>query len=579
MTRILKRAAMLLAALFALVSLLPASSVDARMLSHDSEIYDLIDALYAMEGLAKANTNRPWTESQARLYLGRIGRESLPEAGRRLYDEAQRLLDSGLRWNFGNEFGLSVGMDFTNEAYAHSNSGFDTEEEWVRSWPDRKPLIRLYFEASSFDMFYTSADILYRFGRASTEDHYCMLRDMATSDGYVGSYYVRGSNAGHVVSSKYFSDPFRLNFYTNTLNFSFIWPNRAIFSLGGENWNLSFSRDRMKIGDSHIGSLLVDDHSDYDDYLKLSLYNRYFGYDFILLFLNTLTSSSEDPVNEARMYMIHTLDFRIFDKVSLKLSENVMYKYNTLSLDFLNPAFFFHNLNNRSLFNALAYIELNANIVKGLSVYGQFALDQARAPNEGTSQSSSYGVSGGIEYTAPLGIGVLESYAEYLMTSPLLYRRDGIDFIKTSRYYHMDSDNGTSGHIPFFEYIGYRYGGDTSTLKIGTRYIASPWGSLEAYIQLLEHGEMSIFSSHNKDGLNSEFANIEGSTPSGDMITRAMILSLKANGSLERLFAWPGVSAEMEIDWIHRASYEKASSSYSGYQSDIQLSIGITLAI
>lgn len=137
----------------------------------------------------------------------------------------------------------------------------------------------------------------------------------------------------------------------------------------------------MKLGKSHIGSLLVDDHSDYSDTIRTTFFNKYFTYDWILMPLNTLTSDSEDVTTEGRIYMIHTLDFRILDRVSLKLSENVVWKYSVFDLGYLNPSFFFHNLNNRSLFNALAYIELNIALTKGVNIYGQYAMDQARAPH------------------------------------------------------------------------------------------------------------------------------------------------------------------------------------------------------
>ena len=156
-----------------------------------------------------------------------------------------------------------------------------------------------------------------------------------------------------------------------------------------------------------------------------------------------------------------------------------MWKYSNFDLGYLNPSFFYHNLNNRSMFNALAYIEVNASLFKGFTLYGQYAMDQARAPHEGDSQSDAWGVSVGGEYTFSLGKSVFTAYSEYLLTSPLLYRRDGVDFIKVSRYYHQGSDNDTYGHIPFFEYIGYRYGGDTSkpdkeTLHDTLRLISAP---------------------------------------------------------------------------------------------------------
>lgn len=253
------------------------ASTDARFIERDSPLYAEMDALYALSCLASPNTNRPWTESQARLYLSKIDYDSLSDAGKELYKSIEIEIEKGLRWEFDDGFSLSGGITFSNEIYAHTNPEFDREEEWVRSWTDREPLIRLWGEVSSGSMFYTAADILYRYGRAAMEDDYGLLKDIMTTDGYIGSYHLSDpEKTPYIISSKYFSEKLATNFFTNTQNFSFIWPRRAVFSFGGERWNVSFSRDRMKLGKSHIGSLLVDDHSDYTDSIRTTFFNKYF---------------------------------------------------------------------------------------------------------------------------------------------------------------------------------------------------------------------------------------------------------------------------------------------------------------
>ena len=183
------------------------ASVDARFIEKESPIYSEIDALYALSSLASPNNNRPWTESQARLYLSKIDSNSLSDEGRAIYEKAKREIEDGLRWEYEDGFSLSGGITFSNEFYFHTNSDFDTEEEWVRSWNDRKPLIRLWGEVSTGDMFYTAADILYRYGRAAMEDNYGLLKDVMTSDGYIGSYEITApDNTPYVISSKYFRE-------------------------------------------------------------------------------------------------------------------------------------------------------------------------------------------------------------------------------------------------------------------------------------------------------------------------------------------------------------------------------------
>ena len=140
-------------------------------------------------------------------------------------------------------------------------------------------------------------------------------------------------------------------------------------------------------------------------------------------------------------------------------------------------------------------------------------MDQARAPHEGDAQSDAWGFSVGGEYTFTALKGVFTLYSEYLLSSPLLYRRDGVDFIKVSRYYHQGSDNDTYGHIPFFEYIGYRYGGDTNTLKTGAVYINPTWGDCEAYIQLMEHGGMTIYQTPTTAGKDEDDEKMQETTP------------------------------------------------------------------
>lgn len=56
----------------------------------------------------------------------------------------------------------------------------------------------------------------------------------------------------------------------------------------------------------------------------------------------------------------------------------------------------------------------------------------------------------------------------------MLYRRDEVDFMRVTRYYHQGSLNKTGsggneyyGHYPEFNYIGFPFGGDTMALTAG----------------------------------------------------------------------------------------------------------------
>ena len=563
-------------------------SVKATIYPLESTIYEDMDALYALCGLARPSTNRPWSDSQARLILSGIDRSSLSGVALSLYDAISGELDKGLRWKVGDDFQLDTGIIFGLEMYAHSNTeDFVTEDDWERSYQERKSLMRLHFDFTANDFFYTTSDIHYKWMRADYNDTFgSYLADGKTStDGYVASYKVDDSS--HYVKKSYaFSRGFFTSFFTNTMNFSFIWPKRAIVSLGGDRWNLSFNRDVLSLGNAGFGNLLVDKHH-FSDYARLTVFGKNFNYDWILMFLNTTVSDNEQSATtEGRIFMIHTLQFRVLNKVSMTISENVMYKYTTFDLGFMNPGFIYHNLNNRSMFNAIAYAEVNWTVIHGLEIYGQYALDQARAPHEGDSQSDASGLVAGVQYTNSLGHGVLTTYAEFAQTTPLLYRRDGLDFVRVYRYWshstkEADPANTTfyGGHVPFFDYIGFPYGGDCRMLELCSTYKSLDHWSVSLFGRWMDKGYMNIFRSHSNSGNNEDDANYAGKTPSGDIISRNLTFGLEFEADLDKLFGWPGVSFEGELDWLNRWDFTKATKEYSGRESDIQLTLGMTVSI
>ncbi len=563
---------------------------NAIIYSLDSSIYDDMDNLYAACGLVRPSTNRPWSESEARMILSKVDETSLNEYTASLYDRIEAELNNGLKWNFGNkdgvaDLGLTVGMDFALEGYAHKNTeDFITETDWERGFDERKSLMKLFFEFTCNDNFYTTSDIHYKYRRADMFDEYTKYSTAdggkLTKDGYIASYDMKDESDAvikmYYVSKSYqFSQGLMSNFFTDTLHFSFIWPRRAIFSFGGENWNFSVNRDNLSLGNAYFGNLLVDDHT-FSDFSKLSFFSNNFKYDFVLMFLDTMLSSHEDPTTEGRIYMIHTLQFRVLDRVSFTISENVMYKYQIFDLYFFNPSFIYHNLNNRGMFNAIAYADVNVLVIPGLEVYGQFTLDQARAPNEGTEQSDSYGLVAGVSYSHQLGNGALKVYGEYAKTSPLLYRRDGVDFIRSSRYVAMEAP---VYHIPFFDYIGFPYGGDVRMVELRATYNSFDNWEVSVFGRLAQKGEVNIFYSHSEDGNNKDEANLSGDTPYGDKVKNFAVAGIEASANLDGLFNWPKVSFDGELDWIGRYNYTKSTKEKSAVETDVQLTLSITLGI
>ena len=591
-------ALLLLTILFSAV--LFAADVNSKTFPLNSEIYELMDDLYSLQGLARPSTSRPWSQSEAQLILERIDKNNLTEAEKRLYSRIKDIISENLRWNF-EDYAIGVKIDLALEGYLHSNdTEFVLDTDWLRGFEYRSPLAKLSMDFSVGSLFYTYCDLQYGYGRVTSQDTFVRLNPdhsaggIMSNDGYIGSYKM-DSGAHIMVWSNQYSKKAANNILPKSELFDFIWPKRSLVSIGGYNWNFQFGRDRLEIGNSTLGNLLVDNHTDFEDYMSVSLFSNGFKYQWTNLFLNCISDNAETRTDDVRIFMIHTLEFRPIPSLSFILSEDVMFKIASdegtsqiVDYSFFNPAFIWHNLNNRSMFNAIAYAEVNWVPFKGTELYGQFALDQAVAPNENHDQGDAWGLVTGAKYTMAIGSGIARFYAEFAYTTPLLYRRDQVDFIKMTRYFHLTtadqlqpdgSYDSFGSNALVFEYIGFPYGGDVEALELGCVY--SLPGVLEAtlYGRFIQQGSFNLYVSHNKDGNNEGWPNYEGKTPSGTNWTRAIYLSSNMKMQMGNFFNWPSVTLEAELDWIGKWNFNSENKEYSNRRTDTQFSISVNISI
>ncbi|MBR6085387.1 MAG: hypothetical protein IKP61_07240 [Spirochaetales bacterium] len=577
-----------------------AADVASRTFPMSSDIYGLMDDLYALEGLSRPSTSRPWSQAEAVQILSRIRVENLSEAERGIYGRIEEIIYENLRWNY-EDFAVGVKIDLALEGYLHSNdTDFILDTDWLRGFEYRRPLARLSMDFSVGSLFYTYCDLQYGYGRVTLHDNFVRLNPNHTAggylsnDGYIGSYRM-DSGAHIMVWSNQYSKKAANNILPKSEWFDFIWPKRALVSAGGDNWNIQFGRDRLEIGNSTLGNLLVDNHTDFEDYFSVTFFSSLFKYQWTNLFLNGITDNGETRTDDTRIFMIHTLEFRPTPSLSFIISEDVMFKIasdegtaQVVDYSFFNPAFIWHNLNNRSMFNAIAYAEVNWAPFKGTEFYGQFALDQAVAPNENPDQGDAWGFVTGAKYTAPIGDGVARLYAEFAYTTPLLYRRDQVDFVKMTRYFHLTtaeqlqpdaSYDSFGSNALVFEYIGFPYGGDVEALQLGCVYTLPGILKATLYGRLLQQGQFNLYVPHNKGGNNEGWPNYEGKTPSGTNWTRAIYLSSNIEMKMDSFFNWPGITLEAELDWIGKWKFNRETKEYSGKKTDTQFSIGVNISI
>lgn len=131
----------------------------------------------------------------------------------------------------------------------------------------------------------------------------------------------------------------------------------------------------------------------------------------------------------------------------------------------------------------------------------------------------------------------------------------------------------------FFDYVGFEYGGDCRLVELGASFDSLGIWKMSFFGRFAQKGDVDIFHSHNKDGMNEEAANLPGDTPYGDVSMMFAVIGVETNVSLEDLLGWPSVVLDAELDWFGRCRYSKATKGVAGRESDIQFTIGFTIGL
>ncbi|HHU88302.1 MAG: capsule assembly Wzi family protein [Sphaerochaetaceae bacterium] len=533
----------------------------------DSTIYDEMEALYLVAGYGTPTNKRPWSGAEAKLILSRIDEQTLPKNLLYFYCALKEAIYKETRWEFGKSVKFSFFFDIFGEMYTHTNGEeFNNEADWDFGFAKRSPMLRMRYDLSFFDYLYIYSDLQYqrnRFREGDTFENFKIDRDEGI---------ITGSGGGKFLTeSTIYNLPFLTNWMAETYDIDFQVPKRALVSVGGKNWNISLARDKLRWGNGHSGNFVFSDHDDYQEYLRFTAFSDKFSYDWVNMFFETNYNVAEgDSADESfKILMAHRLEFRPIKMITFAISENVMYQNDVFSLRHFNPANIYHNLNNRSMFNAIAHLELDIMPFKGFNIYGQFVLDQATAPNEGDSQAAAYGYLAGVEYALPISKGILTSSLEFATTTPAMYRREYVDFISLRRYF----GNGLS-FISHFDYIGYQYGGDAQVLQLDVNYRLPQRGNFGLQLFFMRHGVIDFFTK------NSEVNAERGSTPSGDLIEETFRASLFGEHNFKRLFnTFIDMRTWVHASYIYLRDYLVPSESHTNARQDFQLTFGVSLTL
>jgi hypothetical protein len=215
-----------------------------------------------------------------------------------------------------------------------------------------------------------------------------------------------------------------------------------------------------------------------------------------------------------RYFYLHRVDFTLFNALSVGLMEGVIAGNSALELRYLNPLLIFHNAmtwrdydlwveNNDpdkrtpgagNLNGSFFSVEINWNITKSLSIYGQFVMNElAIGPELDENRPepeppNAVGVMAGIQYSHSFNTWASLFYLECIYTTPYLFLNGSpfasLIFMHDVEFVHEE-----------FYYYYFGYPRDTFALTAGAKFYKGEKIIISGDFSWIARGE------HDKNGL------------------------------------------------------------------------------
>jgi len=445
-----------------------------RIIAVDSPVYKAMENLYIMAGKALPSSSGPWSENEMALMLSRIDRESLNDTGKKYYDYISSMVVSKPRLQYNDNLGISFGANFNLEGYLHTNKEFEDEEDWFHGFTSRKPFFQFTYETWATDHFYG-------YFEATFQHNYGYNVGLA-DEGRENLLYKNTFNINiPILNAVLFSMPQKEGSNHLLADFDWTFPYRAFVSFGGDNWNFMAGRDKLSWGSGETGNMMLSYSFPRQTFARFNTYFEKFKYS-IVVSIYPATGSEESQYQSLDGYkalVAHRLEFNLFNnKVGLVINEACMYwstKDQSFSLAQINPFGFMHNEYIAGNGNSLLVFELNYTPIRGINVYGQFAVDEFSGPGEGRTNPAAFGFLGGLKGSTILSDGILYGSIEFAKTDPFLFIRglhyaDSAEKRKGYGYDALLRTISCDRIILINKFVTYTYGNDVIILDGKVNY-------------------------------------------------------------------------------------------------------------
>ena len=530
---------------FVFCSIVSASNMQKVYTTRD-DMYIQVDRLCRLAGVTGPSSFSPISARGLEIALNRIDPASLSEKEQKEYGRLKAELTGNYLFSSdGFDFNLNTGVNVGVNIADYSNFDFSNSDGIA---PDRRneALLQYRFEIPAIYIHpaFNFGDYVYmeaNFALQNNNHHMYETTFGWLLTSYNGHLSVFGSEGPT-------NPPGEL-------------PLRAGLSIGNDNLSFIIGRYPHSVGNGITGNLVIGDNFVYQELTALSFMSRYFTYNISVTRFDqmetlnagsTITDISRNEFTGPQQFrVVHRFDINIIDKVRIGLNLGTIYNSNFgFDIRFFYPFVLGHNYYNydnstikRSFDEANNILSLSGEwaITKGLSFYGEVAIDQFQLPwEDSTTVPPAFGVLLNLKYSVQIGDGVLDSWIEGVYTNPFIYLNQKIDEDGIHDF-NLDYIVGYEmSTLADYGYSGYQYGPDSFVLSFGSNYTSDNerWmvgGSLMYKLRGLKH------LSHSYNGLydtsidmgnaviGDDFAGI--STPSGGLSSAEHMIQLKAYGN------------------------------------------------
>ncbi len=484
-----------------LISALLAFSVSAysnreRIISVDSPAWKAMENLYIIAGRSLPSSSGPWSEDEMTLMLERIDYSSLDEAGQSLYDYIYGIVVSSPKKEYSDNLALSFGLETNLEGYLHTDKENTVDEkDWFHGFTSRRPLLNLSFEAWPLDFFYGYFEL-------TLQHNYGY--DVGLTKGSRNALYSNTFNTNiPYVNALLFSKPSNGNAFAD---FDWTFPYKALVSAGGSHWNITAGRDRLSWGSGETGNLMLSSSFPRQTFARFNTYFNAFKYSIVFSVYPGVDSveSQYESLEGWKTLVTHRLEFSLFEgKVGLVVNEACMFWSSEAKSGFtlaqINPFGFMHNEYTAGNANSLLVFEADYTPIKGINLYGQFAVDEFSGPGEGRTNPPAFGVLAGVKGALTLGSGILYGSFEFAQTDPFLYIR-GLHYSDKKEDYRGYGFNALLRTISCDritlqkKFVTYTYGNDVILFDGRINYTVPGLFRLGFEAAFIEHGSMNAES-------------------------------------------------------------------------------------